>query len=281
VGVTGDLAALRPRREPVEVRDGILIYASEAEVNWSDDLEALHEAATPDHFMDIETRRAIVNALAPALPGDGIAVDLGCSSGLLLADLHAARPDATLIGVDLVAAGLERARAVVPSATLVLADATDLPFGDATVDVLSAANVLEHVADDGAALAEIARVLRPGGRTALVVPLGPDLYDYYDAVLGHERRYAVGELAERAGRAGLELVGRRSVGSLLFPAFWLVKKRHRRAAPATSEAARARVGDDIARTRHSRIGAMLCRIESRLPRTPRFGIRELTVLTRR
>src|SRR5207248_2494208 len=108
----------------------------------------------------------------------GVVVDLGCSSGLLLAQLHVARPDATLVGVDLVATGLERARGVAPEATLVLADVTDLPFGDSTVDALSAANVLEHVTDDGAALAEIARVLRPGGRAALVVPLGPGLFDY-------------------------------------------------------------------------------------------------------
>jgi SAM-dependent methyltransferase len=267
------------RREPLEVRDGILVYAPEAEVNWSDELEALHEDATRTHFLDVQTRRVIVAALAPAIPPDGTAADLGCSSGLLLAQLHAARPDVALVGVDLVSSGLERAREVVPSATLVLADATDLPLGDATVDALSAVNVLEHVPDDALALREIARVLRPGGRAAVVVPRGPGLYDYYDAALGHERRYAHGEVAARARQAGLDVVRTRTIGSLLFPAFWLTKKLNRRRGGTPADA-QARVAADIVRTQRSRIGAAACALEARLPRTPPFGIRELTVLTR-
>jgi SAM-dependent methyltransferase len=268
------------RREPLEARDGILVYAPEAMVNWSDELEALHEDVTRTHFLDVQTRRAIVRALAPAIPPGGTAADLGCSSGLLLAQLHAERSDVALVGVDLVSAGLERARDVVPSATLLLADATDLPLGDATVDALSAVNVLEHVPDDGAALREIARVLRPGGHAAVVVPRGPGLYDYYDAALGHERRYARGEVAARARQARLDVVSTRTIGSLLYPAFWLTKKLNRRRGASAAEA-QERVAVDMARTQRSRVGAAACALEARLPVTPPFGIRELTLLTRR
>ena len=89
------------------------------------------------------------------------------------------------------------------------------------------ANLLEHVPDDRSALAEIARVLKPGRPAALVVPAGPRTFDYYDRFLGHERRYARGELADKCRAAGLEPREDRHLASLLYPAFWLVKQRNR------------------------------------------------------
>ena len=80
-------------------------------------------------------------------------------------------------------------------------------------------NLLEHVPDDERALVEMRRVLRPGARAVLVVPAGPRLYDYYDRFLGHERRYARGELAAKGRRAGLEVIEDLHLGSVLFPAF--------------------------------------------------------------
>ncbi len=62
------------------------------------------------------------------------------------------------------------------------------------------ANLLEHVPMIKRRCGEVARVLRPGRRAVVVVPAGPDTYDYYDRFLGHERRYARGELAARVAR---------------------------------------------------------------------------------
>jgi hypothetical protein len=56
----------------------------------------------------------------------------------------------------------------------VAADLTDLPFPDASFDWILSSHVLEHVPDDGAAIAELARVLRPGGRAILMVPFDPE-----------------------------------------------------------------------------------------------------------
>ena len=61
-----------------------------------------------------------------------------------------------------------------------------------------------------------------------MVPAGPGTYDYYDRFLGHERRYARGELAAKCRQAGLEPVDDLHLASLLYPAFWLVKQRNRR-----------------------------------------------------
>ncbi|MCH7793674.1 MAG: class I SAM-dependent methyltransferase [Proteobacteria bacterium] len=55
----------------------------------------------------------------------------------------------------------------------VQADLTDLPFADRRFDVVLSSHVLEHIPDDGAAIAELARVLRPGGWAAIMVPYDP------------------------------------------------------------------------------------------------------------
>ena len=111
--------------------------------------------------------------------------------------------NATLVGVDLVGAGLRKAHEAVPAARLIRADACELPLGDQAVDAIVSANLLEHVPDDRRALREMTRVLRPGATAVVVVPASPGTYDYYDRFLGHERRYARGELAAKARDAGL------------------------------------------------------------------------------
>jgi SAM-dependent methyltransferase len=264
--------------------DAFVAYAEGLDVNWSDDLEALHREASRDHFLDVWTRRALLDAALPALTPQGVVVDAGCSSGYLLEDLRAERPDLQLIGVDLVAAGLRRAHDLVPEARLLLADVCDLPVEDETVDAVVSANLLEHVPDDVGALREFARVLRPGGRAAIVVPAGPSTYDYYDRFLGHERRYARGEMAAKGRDAGLRVVADHHIGSFLYPAFWAVKQRNRRRYRDPSEQEMQRLVErDIARTTDSRLGAATTALERKLIARGvglPFGIRSFVVLER-
>ncbi len=276
------LAALGPR--PAD--DPYRSYADpvDADVNWSDELEALHEEASRGHFIDVWTRRVLIEEIAPAIGAAAVIADLGCSSGYLLEDLRARWPDALLVGVDLVPAGLRAARGNVPDAELLLADVTSLPFADGSVDAIVSANLLEHVPDDGAALAQIARVLRPGGLAAIIVPAGPGLYDYYDRYLEHERRYGRHELAYLARRAGLHIVRDGYVGSLVYPPFWAVKKRNRRRFGALSDAeVIERVKQDIAGTSNSRLGYVACALEHWLRAAGLglpFGIRSLVSVER-
>jgi SAM-dependent methyltransferase len=265
-------------------RQPFLSYVdSDPSVNWSADLEALHEEASRTHFIDRWTRSAIVEGIGPQISGATIA-DVGCSTGYLLEDLRAAYPHADLIGVDLIAAGLRKAHHELPSARLLQADACELPLADDSINAVVSANLMEHIPDDRRALREIARVLRPGGRTAIVVPAGPRTYDYYDRFLGHERRYARGELASKCADSGLEVLEDRHIAALLYPAFWLVKQRNRiRYGGLLGEALEARVAADIRRTRDSRGGRMAWTVEERLRqagiRLP-FGIRSLVVARR-
>jgi SAM-dependent methyltransferase len=262
--------------------DAFLRYVDASPVNWSEELEELHETSSRSHFLDEWTRRAMIAELG-SLPHKPVLADLGCSSGYLLEDLHASYPDATLIGVDLIASGLRRAHTRIPQARLIQADACALPFRDGSVDAALSANLLEHVPDDSGALAELRRALAPGARAVVVVPHGPTLYDYYDRLLGHERRYARGELAGKARAVGLEVLLDTHLGALCYLPFWLVKKRNRRAGSLTEEQRRERVARDIAGTQDSRLGRSTVVLEERLGRAgvhPPFGIRGLTVLRR-
>jgi SAM-dependent methyltransferase len=265
-------------------RDAYLRYVGTSHaVNWSVELEELHADNSRDHYIDVWTRKAMRERIGPLRSGATIA-DVGCSTGHLLEDLRSTRPDAQLIGIDLVESGLRAAHRNVPDASLLQADVCKLPLEDAGVDAVVSANLLEHVPADVAALSELHRVLRPGGRAVLVVPVGPGMYDYYDRFLGHERRYARNELAAKARRAGFEVVEDICLGSLLFPAFWAVKQRNRRLrGQLRGTALAARVAADIAGTRDSRAVRLACELERlmlragiRLP----FGIRGLTVVRR-
>jgi SAM-dependent methyltransferase len=257
--------------------------SAELEVNWSEDLEELHQESSRTHFIDVWTRRAMLARIGP-LPERATVLDVGCSTGYLLEDLRKRLPAAHLVGVDLVPSGLRVAHENVPDAELLLADACALPLPDEAVDAALSANLLEHVPDDVQALAEMRRVMRPGARAVIVVPAGPGNYDYYDRFLGHERRYGRGELALKAQSVGLEVLEDAHLGAPIYPAFWAVKQRNRRRHGALEgRELEAKVREDIERTTDSGLGRIACALEERLLalgiRLP-FGIRGLTVLKR-
>jgi SAM-dependent methyltransferase len=111
---------------------------------------------------------------------------------------------------------------------VVRGDLTALPFPDASVDRVIASEVLEHIPDDATAFAEIARVLRPGGRMAVTVPrYGPEricwaLSDAYHANEGgHIRIYRADVLRTRLAAAGLTPGESHHAHALHAPFWWL------------------------------------------------------------
>ena len=100
-------------------------------------------------------------------PGPGRCLDLGCGTGLNLRRLTDA--GWSVVGVDLSSDQLRRARARAPAGVeLVQADATALPFADASFDAVACALLHTDVDDFAAICREAARVLRPGGHLAYV-----------------------------------------------------------------------------------------------------------------
>ena len=109
-------------------------------------------------------------------------------------------------------------------------DATKLPFADDSFDIVITSEVLEHIQDDVAAIAEMVRVLKPGGQFAATVPawlpekinwLLSDEYHAPKSEGGHVRIYSATELAAKLRTAGLDVRGRHRAHALHSPYWWL------------------------------------------------------------
>ncbi|HEV8659367.1 MAG TPA: methyltransferase domain-containing protein [Thermoanaerobaculia bacterium] len=105
-------------------------------------------------------------------PGDGAVLDLGCGTGEITARLAGKFARASFVGVDLEEQHLARARARCAAfgsrVRFEVGDALALPFSNATFDLVVCRHVLQAVPDAVRVLAEIRRVLRPGGRMHLI-----------------------------------------------------------------------------------------------------------------
>ncbi|MBV8928287.1 MAG: methyltransferase domain-containing protein [Mycobacteriaceae bacterium] len=107
------------------------------------------------------------------IPRGGVALDVGCGPGSVTASLaRAVGSDGLALGLDISEPMLARAvRAEsAPNVGFLRADAQRLPLRDATVDAVVSIAVVQLIPDPAAALTEMARVLRPGGRLAVMVP---------------------------------------------------------------------------------------------------------------
>lgn len=104
--------------------------------------------------------------------GDGRVLDVGCGTGEITARLAAKYPGATFVGVDLEEAHLERARRRCREFGARIqfqrGDALELPFAEGEFDYVVCRHLLQAVPDAIRVLAEIQRVLRPGGRAHMI-----------------------------------------------------------------------------------------------------------------
>ncbi|MFN2451783.1 MAG: class I SAM-dependent methyltransferase [Candidatus Dormibacteria bacterium] len=112
----------------------------------------------------------------------------------------------------------------------VRADARALPFEEASFEVVIAAEVLEHIADDGAAMAELHRVLRPGGTIAVTVPRWwPERVcwalseEYHTVAGGHVRIYRRDQLAARLRSAGFAVDPHHHHAHALHSPYWWLR----------------------------------------------------------
>lgn len=114
--------------------------------------------------LDRRWRHRAIERIAPR-PGERV-LDLACGTGDLAA-LVAAR-GARVLGLDFATAMLRRARLRAPAASLVRADAARIPLAEASVDAAVCGFALRNLVDRDATLGELHRVVRPGGRVALL-----------------------------------------------------------------------------------------------------------------
>ncbi|MBI2318725.1 MAG: glycosyltransferase [Betaproteobacteria bacterium] len=113
-----------------------------------------------------------------------------------------------------------------------------LPFAGALFDLVAALDVLEHVADDAAALAALGQRLKPDGLLFLTVPAYPWLWSPHDEFSQHKRRYTLGGMRSLVERCGLRVTYASYFNCLLFP-FGAVAVRFRHGAISVAESVAA------------------------------------------
>ena len=135
-----------------------------------------------------------------------------------------------LKGVDDMFGAMRLAGEVHPDGTarVEVGDVLDMPHDDGTFDVVLASEILEHVPEDDRAIAELVRIVAPGGILAITVPrFGPErvcwaLSDEYHANEGgHVRIYRADQLQEKVEQHGLETTHRHHAHALHSPYWWL------------------------------------------------------------
>jgi len=130
---------------------------------WWDERQPLHAIRTSLNPARMSYFRAVL-AGQGIDPSGKVVVDVGCGGGLLAEELAAL--GAQVIGVDPAAASIATARKHASAARLDidyrLGRGEQLPLGDGVADIVCCVDVLEHVADLDAVIAETARVLKPG-----------------------------------------------------------------------------------------------------------------------
>jgi len=172
--------------------------------------------------------RLIVWALGRHFPGMARYLEIGCGTGYVLAGVAQAYPLAEITGSEVFSVGLPYAARRVERAELIQMDARRIPYVE-EFDVIGAFDVLEHIEEDEAVLAQLQRALRPGGGIAITVPQHPWLWSAQDDRACHVRRYRVGELREKVSRAGFKVEFETSFVSMLLPAMLASRLRQRNA----------------------------------------------------
>jgi SAM-dependent methyltransferase len=147
-------------------------------------------------------RRRVLDAILQNLPIPPQAriLDAGCGSGRTLDDLSRRGTVAgTEINPDGASAARKRGHEVHE------APVEQLPFEDASFDLVTCLDVIEHTDDDVKSLHELRRVTMPGGHAVITVPAHPRLWSRHDVVNGHRRRYTRHSLEKAATEAGWEV----------------------------------------------------------------------------
>jgi SAM-dependent methyltransferase len=178
-----------------------------------------------DHWWYRGRRRFLRAELGrlPIAPGARL-LDAGCGSGRTLDELaRYGRVSGADVSPEAVLAARRRGHDDVHRARV-----EELPFPDATFDVVTCLDVVEHTPDDRATLVELWRVTRPGGLLLVTVPAYQALWSWHDEVNLHFRRYDSPSLRAAALSAGWGVVGDTHFNSLLLAPAAVVRLVQRR-----------------------------------------------------
>jgi len=171
-------------------------------------------AALEEHHWWYRERRALLGRELARIGKAGTALDIGAAGGgnTQVLRAHGWTGIAVEYGADGAQVARERGLDVLRS------DARRLPIADGAIDLVIAYDVLEHIVEDHEAMAEVHRVLRPGGVALIAVPCDMKLWSAHDEAVGHVRRYTRKSLQDVVAGSGCVVETMRSWNVLLRPA---------------------------------------------------------------
>jgi SAM-dependent methyltransferase len=260
----------------------VLSY-SQNEAGWNENLALFQEETAGEHFIDNASRtHAIEQIKKYCVTPNPIILEVGCSSGLFLKELRHSFPNASLIGSDVAYQSLIQLSKQQSDIPLLQFDLVECPLPDSCVDVVVLLNVLEHVEKHAEAMQQIKRILKPGGIAILEVPANPNLYDSYDKMYKHFRRYTAKGLKQLVTECDMNILMQSHLGFFLYPGFWFVKKRNQRLLNENDLLQRNTVAKNISRTRSNTILKTLMNFELKLGQYVSYpmGIRCLLTCTK-
>jgi SAM-dependent methyltransferase len=185
--------------------------------------------AQPDYWWYLARTQLLHAALSKFAQQRTTVLDIGSADGPSASWLH----DGTrrVASLDIDPRGL--------GSNGVCGSALSLPFADASFDMVSAFDVIEHCDPEAEALAEVARVLRPGATFLMAVPAYQWAWTDFDVANGHFRRYTRRGAVAAVESAGFTVERSTYAFASVFPGFVaervarrLRDRRHRHAAPA-------------------------------------------------
>ena len=180
-------------------------------------------AVETQHWFYVGKRQIVrhwIQRAHPLSPNDLLA-DCGAGTGTFAAEMM---PHCRVVAIDDHDESMALARRKLGSERVQKGSCTSLPLPDHSVDVLTALDVIEHVEQDGGALAEFARVVRPGGIVVITVPALMMLWSDWDVALHHFRRYTRPTLLNLVSPDLFEIVHCNYVNVAAFPLVLLVRK---------------------------------------------------------
>ena len=167
------------------------------------------------HFWFLSRRAIFFDVLDRALPRtEGLTVlEIGCGAGGMLVPLQCyGEVHGMDIDVEYLRYCKERG-----FRNVLAGSGHDLPFADASYDLVALFDCLEHIPDEGRALREIHRVVKPGGHVFFSVPAYEWLWSNNDDIAHHQRRYTKTRLVRALRDAGFEVRRASYFNALLLP----------------------------------------------------------------
>ena len=181
--------------------EGIWVAPTQSEVSHPEQCQDWYRSVEDDSYWYRHRAECIVESLRQYPPG-GPVLDIGGGNGHVSAAIQQSGFDAVLLEPSMQAARNAQGRGI---ERVICATLSDARIADHSLSAVGAFDVLEHVEDDAGFVADVRRILRPGGRFYLTVPAFRFLWSAYDEHVGHFRRYTLGSLSRMLRAGGFQV----------------------------------------------------------------------------